>query len=58
MCARVAIDASMGRSYLFCRNLELAYAAMVERSRTGPPRAEIDVRRPAGSTGAPVKSEN
>jgi predicted O-linked N-acetylglucosamine transferase (SPINDLY family) len=33
----------------FCRNLERAYEAMVERSRAGQPAAEIDARSLAGS---------
>jgi predicted O-linked N-acetylglucosamine transferase (SPINDLY family) len=32
----------------FCRHLETAYAAMVERSRSGQPPAEIDVRSLVG----------
>jgi predicted O-linked N-acetylglucosamine transferase (SPINDLY family) len=33
----------------FCRNMELAYTAMVERSRAGQPPSEIDVRTLAGA---------
>jgi hypothetical protein len=36
----------------YCRNIELAYAAMIERSQTGKPPEEIDVRT---LTGAPLR---
>jgi predicted O-linked N-acetylglucosamine transferase (SPINDLY family) len=42
----------------FCRNLERAYMAMIERSRASLPPAEIEIGRPGGAHGpvAPADS--